>query len=98
MQRKSKGTITLAEMQILKEGGSSLPWKGEEEIEERQGAREEKTIHECSERQRRSQRRKWREAQAKSRAAKKAASVAINSLFTTPVSPESPKSFKVRIS
>lgn len=47
-----------------------------------------KSIHECSQREQRLQRRKWRQAQAKSRAAKKAVSVALSSVATPPVSPE----------
>ena len=48
-----------------------------------------KSIHECSEKAQRLQRRKWKQAQAKSRAAKKAVSVAVSSISTPPVSPES---------
>lgn len=63
-----------------------LEWEKQKWRKDRENQGKKKTIEECSNREKRFQRRKWKAAQAKCRAAKKAASVLMS---TPPASPES---------
>lgn len=62
-----------------------LSWEKEKWRKDKEQGKK-KSIKECSEREKRCQRRKWRIAQAKSRAAKKAVEVVVSSLSTPPLS------------